>query len=194
MSHDDDHAVLDRSALIVVDLQVGTTQTPKAHPIEEIAPRVRHLADAFRAQGRPVVWATVDGTPAGRTSYSEGGRAFPDGFATLRDDLGAQAEDRYVVRRSWSVLTENGLDAELRRAGVSRIVIAGVATSFGVESTARQAYDLGYDVVLVADAITDNTIEAHDRSVSGVFPALGRLIPTAELTGAHRDHPGSTTT
>jgi nicotinamidase-related amidase len=181
MSHDTDDAPLGRSALIVVDLQVGTTQTPKAHPIEEVVPRVRHLADAFRALGHPVIWATVDGTPAGRTSYSEGGQAFPDGFATLRDDLGAHDQDRYVVRRSWSVLAGDGLDAELRLAGVSRIVIAGVATSFGVESTARQAYDLGYDVVLVADAITDNTIEAHDRSVSNVFPALGRLIPTAEL-------------
>lgn len=176
MSH-----IEDGSALIVVDLQAGTAQGPKAHPIDEIVTRVRTLADRFRASGLPVVWAAVDGTPDGRTSYGEGGRTFPDGFASLLEDLGARDDDRHVLRRSWSVLAAAGLDEELRSLGVTQVVIAGIATSFGVESTARAAYDLGYDVVLASDAITDNTIEAHEHSMTRVLPALGRLIPAAEV-------------
>lgn len=56
-----------------------------------------------------------------------------------------------------------------------------MATSIGVESTARSAYDLGYNVVLVTDAMTDRTPEAHDNSVSRIFPRLGETATTAEV-------------
>lgn len=170
-----------RSALVVLDLQLGTTVGPKAHAVDQIVPRVRELADLFRSRGLPVVWATVDGTPAGRTSHGAGGRMFPDGFAQLVDGLGAQDGDRHLVRRSWSALAAPDVDHELREVGITEVVIVGIATSFGVESTARQAYDLGYDVVIVEDAVTDNTIEAHEHSMTRVLPALARIIRASDL-------------
>jgi len=56
-----------------------------------------------------------------------------------------------------------------------------VATSIGVESTARSAYDLGYNIVLVLDAMTDRSAEAHQFSVEKIFPRLGETTTTEEV-------------
>ena len=59
--------------------------------------------------------------------------------------------------------------------------MTGIATSAGVESTARSAYDLGYNVVLVTDAMTDRDAEVHRLSVEKVFPRLGKTDTTARV-------------
>jgi isochorismate hydrolase len=69
----------------------------------------------------------------------------------------------------------------LKERGVTQVVIAGVATSFGVESTARQAYDDGYNVTLAIDAMTDVRAESHEHSVTRVFPVLGETGSTADI-------------
>jgi nicotinamidase-related amidase len=61
------------------------------------------------------------------------------------------------------------------------VVLSGVATSVGVESTARAAHELGYNVVLATDAMTDLTPEAHRNSVQHIFPRLGETATTAEI-------------
>jgi len=167
------------SALIVVDLQIGTTSAPTAHDSTEIIARGAALAAAFRAAGRPVVLANVDGTPPGRNVYGGGAREFPTEFSALV--LEAAASDILVTRRTWSAFAGTDLDATLTTAGVTQVVIAGVATSFGVESTARAAYDLGYSVIVVTDAITDRSFESHESSIARVFPALAELATTDEV-------------
>jgi nicotinamidase-related amidase len=69
----------------------------------------------------------------------------------------------------------------LQERAVTQVVVVGLATSFGVESTARAAYDLGYSVVLAVDAMTDPRAEAHNGSVERVFPALGQIATVAEV-------------
>lgn len=171
-------------ALIVVDVQVGTTANPTAHPVDDIVAGAAVLARTFRAAGRPVVLATVTGTPAGRTAYGAGERVFPGDWATLRPELDAQPSDIHLTRRTWSAFAGTDLDATLRARSVTQVVIVGLATSFGVESTARAAYDLGYSVVVAVDAITDQRREAHDGSVERVFPALGQATSVEELVAA----------
>lgn len=174
----------DRVALIVIDLQAGTTANPTAHPVDEVVGHAVDLAAAFRQGGLPVVLASVDGMPAGRTSYGSGGREFPPAFSALRPELDPQPADVLVTRRTWSAFAGTDLDARLRDLGVTQLVLAGLATSFGVESTARAAYDLGYSVILAADAMTDPRAESHDASIARVFPALGQ-ISTADEIIAH---------
>jgi nicotinamidase-related amidase len=65
------------------------------------------------------------------------------------------------------------LDDYLRQRVVTQVVLTGVATSAGVEATARSAYEYGYNVVLVVDAMTDRDADAHRHSVERVFPRLG---------------------
>jgi len=77
--------------------------------------------------------------------------------------------------------TNTGLEAYLREVGATQVVIAGVATSIGVESTARQAYELGFNVTLAVDAMTDRNADAHANSVTRIFPRLERFGTTREI-------------
>ena len=183
-----------RTALVVVDLQKGTIGShPMAHPAENVIGRAAELAAAFRQRGLPVVFVRHAGNPAGRTKYGQGGGDWPPEFTELVPGLGAEPGDLRVTKHSWSAFATSGLDATLRALGVTQVVIAGVATSFGVESTARDAYDRGYHVTIAADATTDPTPEGHRNSIDRVFPALGQTGSTAEIIsllpareGAHR--------
>ncbi|QCO96746.1 cysteine hydrolase [Arthrobacter sp. 24S4-2] len=174
-------ALDEQAALIVIDLQVGTVANPTAHPAGEVVARARELLAAFRRRRLLVVLANVDGTPAGRTEYSEGARDFPPEWKQLLPELDQQPDDVTLTRRTWSAFAGTGLAVLLTEGGVTQVVLAGMATSFGVESTARDAYDLGFNVVLALDAITDPNPHAHDNSATRVFPALGQTGPVSEI-------------
>ena len=171
----------DTVALIVVDLQAGTAANPTAHPIEDVVANAAALVDAFRARGLPVVFATVTGTPAGRTEYGSGAREFPAEWSAPLPRLDPRPGDIQIGRATWSVFAGTGLDGRLRALGVTQVVLAGLATSFGVESSARQAYDLGFGVVLATDAASDPRLESHDATVARVIPALGQNASTAAI-------------
>ena len=152
------------------------------------------LADAFRRHGLPVVLVTVAGQPAGRTEQSWSGAQRPSDWADLLPELNQQPGDHVVTKRQWGAFTNTGLDAHLRKLGVTQVVIAGIATSFGVESTARHAHELGFNVTLATDAMTDMSAEAHTNSVARIFPRLGE---TGHDPGDHRSprsHPRLTVT
>jgi len=172
------------AALIVVDLQVGTLSTPTAHPAAEVLGRAVQVIGAFRERGLPVVLGNVTGTPVGRTAYGAGAREFPAEWSALVPELDPQSSDILVTRATWSAFAGTDLNATLRARGVTQLVIVGVATSFGVESTARAGYDLGYSVSVVEDAITDRSADSHAASTTRVFPALGEVGTTAELLSA----------
>jgi nicotinamidase-related amidase len=169
------------TALIVVDLQAGLTGLPTVHPLGDIVANAAALADAFRAKGLPVVLVNVAGTAPGRTERGDHARDLPDGFTDLLPALNRQSGDKTVTNYTWGAFHNTDLAEHLDGLGVTQVVIAGVATSFGVESTARQAHEHGYHVTLVTDAITDINLAAHDNSTRHVFPALGETGTTAEI-------------
>jgi nicotinamidase-related amidase len=173
-------ALDERPALVVVDLQRGTTGNPIAHPVADVVDNAVRLTGAFRKRGLPVVLAAFDLDAAAPGRSELGGRpdAVPADFADLIPELSAAGTDILLVRQAWSCFTATPLHALLQEAGVTQVVIAGLATSFGVESTARTAYDLGYNVVLAVDAMTDPRAEAHDNSVTRVFPVIGETGTT----------------
>ena len=170
-----------RTALIVVDLQSGTVRNPTVHPIEGVIANAASLLSAFRAQSLPVVIATVDGTAAGRAEYGRGASAWPAEMTTLVPEVVVESGDIAVTRRAWSVFSGTDALARLLEAGVTQVVIVGLATSFGVESTARDAYDAGVNVIVAIDAISDMRAEAHENSVTRIFPMLGETGTTADI-------------
>lgn len=173
-----------QAALIVVDLQQGTVGNPTVHPIEGIVDRAADLVAAFRRHGRPVVLANVDGTPPGRNDLGRPASVWPESMTELIAALDQQPADLTVTRRAWSAFAGTDLEGKLVALGVTQIVIAGVATSFGVESTARHGYDHGFNVVVAIDAVTDMRPEAHENSVTRVFPILGETGTSAEIVAA----------
>lgn len=170
------------TALVVIDLQAGILASPKAHPVEPVVARSAALAEAFRRHDLPVVLVNVSGGAPGRTEVQRpGGSVRPEGWDRLVPELGAQPGDHRVTKHSWGAFQGTGLDELLRGLGVTQVVVAGVATSVGVESTARQAYEHGYNVTLAVDAMTDMDLANHEHSIARVFPRLGETGTTQEI-------------
>ncbi|MFT4029077.1 MAG: isochorismatase family cysteine hydrolase [Protaetiibacter sp.] len=171
------------TALIVIDLQKGTTAAQTAHPVEGVIGNAARLAGAFRERGLPVVLVRYDPAqaPSGRAEL--GGRMpeVPSDFTEFVAGLQPAPGDLVITKGPWSAFAGTALKDELEARGVTQLVLTGVATSFGVESTARAAYDLGYNVTIVTDAITDRIPEAHERSVAGVFRILGETGATDDV-------------
>lgn len=172
---------LDRhAALVVIDLQKGIVAMPTAHPSQEIVARAAALARAFRSRALSVALVNVAGQAPGRTERQLDADLPPD-WTELVPELGAEPGDHLVTKLQWGAFTGTSLDHILRRQGVTQVILAGISTSIGVESTARAAHELGYNVGLVTDAMTDLQDEAHRHSVEAVFPRLGERTTTAEL-------------
>ena len=163
------------AALIVIDLQKGIVGVPTAHPSSEIVGRAALLARAFRKRELPVVLVNVAGRAPGRTDAGPPKFTPAPDWAELVPELEAQAGDYLVTKQRVGAFLGTSLDEYLRQRGVTQVFIAGISTSFGVESTARSAYDLGYNVVFVSDAMTDRDAETHRHSVEKIFPRLGEV-------------------
>jgi nicotinamidase-related amidase len=171
----------DTTALIVIDLQKGITGMATAHPMQEIVDRSAQLARAFRERGLTVVLVNVSGAAPGRTDAGRPTFSFPPDWTELVPELDAQASDLLVTKERWGAFLGTSLHDSLHERGVTQIVLTGVATSAGVESTARSAYDLGYHVTLVVDAITDRDAGSHRHCVEKIFPRLSETTTTAEV-------------
>jgi nicotinamidase-related amidase len=169
------------TALVVIDLQKGIVDRPAAHPIRDVVDRSAQLARAFRQRGLPVVLVNVSGPAPGRTDAGRPNLSFPPDWTELVPELEQHPDDYLVTKQCWGAFLGTNLDDSLRQRGVTQIVLTGVATSVGVESTARSAHDLGYNVTLVLDAMTDRDAEAHRFSVEKIFPRLGETATTSEV-------------
>lgn len=169
------------TTLILIDLQKGIVGMPTVHPATEIVSRAAQLACAFRARHLPVVLVHVTGRPAGRTEAGIPNVLRPADWADLVPELEQQPNDFVVTKKSLGAFTGTPLDEYLRERGVTQVVIAGIATSVGVESTARSAYDLGYNVTLVVDAMTDRDPDAHRLSIEKIFPRLAETGTTDDV-------------
>jgi nicotinamidase-related amidase len=180
----------DTCALIVIDLQKGIVGLPTVHPVREIIDRSAQLARAFRERGLPVVLVNVSGMAPGRTDAGRPTFSFPADWTELVPELDRQPGDHVVTKQRWGAFLGTDLDDHLRRRGATQVVLTGVATSIGVESTARSAYDLGYHVALVVDAMTDRDADAHRHGVEKIFPRLGETANTDDVLRLLQEAPG----
>jgi nicotinamidase-related amidase len=178
-----------KSALLVVDLQKGIVGMPTVHPIDGVIRNSVALLEAFRARKLPVVLINVDGVPPGRAEQSRAPRDFPAGWADLIPELNRQPTDHVVTKRARGAFTHTDLEKYLRDNGVTQLVITGVATGSGVESTARHAHELGFNVTLAIDAMTDTDADIHHNSVTRIFPRMAETGTTQEILDLLRATP-----
>ena len=168
-----------KTALVVIDLQQGILAFPMAHSSAAVVAQASRLARAFRANDLPVVLVNVAaGHPPGRTDAGALTFTPPANWLELAPELEARDSDIRITKQQWGGFHGTALDLELRRRGVTQIVLCGIATSIGVESTARDAYERSYHVTLALDAMTDLTATAHDNSIALIFPRLGETGTT----------------
>jgi len=180
-----------KTALVLIDLQRGIIAFP-AEPratAEVIANAVR-LADSFRAAGAAVVLVHVaigpDGGDRLRAQVDEPQpmRQLPTDFAEIVAELGPKEGDIVVTKRQWGAFYGTDLDLQLRRRGITTIVLGGIATNHGVESTARDGYERGYQLVLVEDAMSARSASDHAFAFDRIFPRIGRVCRTADVIAA----------
>jgi len=177
------------AALVVIDLQKGIAALPTVHPVSEIIRRSAQLARAFRERGLPVVLVNVSGRAPGRTDAGAPKFSFPPDWAELVPELEQQPSDHLVTKQRVGAFIGTTLDETLRQRGVTQVVLTGVATSAGVEATGRSAYDYGYNVVLVVDAMTDRDADSHRHSVEKIFPRLGETAKTGDVLKLLKEGP-----
>jgi nicotinamidase-related amidase len=170
-----------KAALIVVDLQKGIVGSPFIHPVADVIKHTQALLATFRELHLPVVLVNVAGGAPGRTELPRRPTTFPEGFTDLILELDHRPSDVVVTKRTWGAFASTDLEAQLKAHDVTQVVITGVATGTGVEATARQAYEAGFNVTLATDAMTDLRPEAHAYSLAHVFPRLGETGTTQEI-------------
>jgi nicotinamidase-related amidase len=168
------------AALVVIDMQKGIVSLPTVHPMGGIIDNVAKLAKGFRSRMLPVILVNVTGRAPGRVEATFNFSPPPD-WADLIPELDRQPDDYTVTKVNIGAFYGTALEMILRRRGVTQVIIVGVATGSGVEATARQAYDQGYNVVLITDAMTDLDPDVHKYAVEKVFPRIGERVTTAEI-------------
>jgi nicotinamidase-related amidase len=179
------------SALVLIDLQVGIVAMNVApHSSSEVVAHARQLAARFRAAHSTVVLVNVANLPDGRDALAPtidnpppAGKR-PDNWAQFVSELDRQPGDLVITKRQWGAFYGTELDLQLRRRGVRTIVLAGISTNVGVESTARDAFERGYDQVFVEDAMASPSAEAHAATVKFTFPRIGRIRTTEAVLAA----------
>jgi nicotinamidase-related amidase len=169
-----------KTALLVVDLQKALINLKTIHPMDDIVRNAALLSDFFREKQLPVVVITVEGRAPGRTEAVRAPFNYGDDGTEPHPLLNHSSKDIRVTKRTWGAFTETGLADQLRLAGITQVVIAGIVTSMGVESTARQAHDLGFNVTIALDAITDIEEEAHLHSTT-LFRKLGETGTVSDI-------------
>jgi nicotinamidase-related amidase len=176
------------TALVLIDLQHGNVARELApYPASQVVANSVRVADAWRAAGATIVYVRVS---VMELQAHQADRALPGltvvppNPSDIVPEAGMQPGDFLVTKRQWGAFHATELDQILRRRGVKDIILAGIATNIGVESTARVAHDLGYDLVFVEDAMSSIGDGVHRFAVENLFPLMGRVRSTEQVLAA----------
>jgi nicotinamidase-related amidase len=180
-----------KTALVVIDMTKGVLSLASGpYPVQEVLARTVRLADAFRQAGSFVVLVNVnsiDGKdvlhPITDTEIRMPTQR-PKDWADIAPELGPQPLDHLITKHQWGAFYGTDLDLQLRRRGIETIVLCGIATNFGVETTAREAYQHGYNQVFAEDAMNALSAEEHQHTCKYIFPRIGRIRSTDEIVAA----------
>ena len=178
------------AALILVDLQRGVvSRQTSPHSVKATVDTASKLADACRKAGITVFLVRVDVSDFQRIVADTPMRAPdapppPPSASEPLPEVGPKEGDIVITKKQWGAFYGTELDLQLRRRSIRTIIIGGIATNFGVESTARTAMELGYELVFVEDAMTSLGAGAHEFAVQTIFPRMGRVRSASEVTAA----------
>src|SRR5476649_2314193 len=179
------------AALVLIDLQNGITSRVTApHSSADVVSRAVRLAEAFRAHGSTVVlvrvaFAADDSDRLKMPIDAQVPAMTPTAdWSDIVTPLGPKAGDLVITKHQWGAFYGTELDLQLRRRGIKTIVIGGISTNFGVESTARDAYERAYALVFVEDATSAMSAEGHAFAMANVFPRLGLVRSTNAVLAA----------
>jgi nicotinamidase-related amidase len=177
----------EKTALVLIDLQNGIVAVPTApYASAEVVEKSRLLAEAFRAKGAPVIYVRVNTgdllhLPVDAPHRDPNAPPPPAIASEIVAEAGFQAGDLLITKRHWGAFAGTDLEQQLKHRGIETVVLGGIATNFGVESTARQGTGLGFAFVIVEDACTSLDVQAHRFAFETIFPRLARVRKADEV-------------
>lgn len=181
------------TALVLIDLQQGILPFAKApYSAEQVIATNARLADKFRKSDAAVVFVRVGWSnsfadalkqPVDQPSPTPAG-GLPASWWTFPKELAVTDGDINVIKHQWGAFYGTDLDLQLRRRGIKTIVLAGIATNIGVESTARTAWELGYELVIAEDGCSTASTEMQQFAVNNIFPRISRVRSSGEILAA----------
>ncbi|HCW46148.1 hydrolase [Mixta calida] len=179
------------TALVLIDLQEGILPFAGGpHSAEQVVSGAAQLAAKFRAVNAPVVLVRVGWSPDFAdapkqevdTALMHG--ALPDNWWDYPTALGVDSGDMHVVKHQWGAFYGTDLELQLRRRGIDTIVLGGISTNIGVESTARNAWELGFNLVIAEDICSAGSVEQHNSSLEWIFPRIAKVRRVEEIIAA----------
>lgn len=182
----------ERTAFISIDMQNGVaSHSAEPHSTQNVISRVLELVAATRAGGGLPIHVRTSFLPDESDALHPAMDVArpakpnrPDGWDQLVPEMQPLPTEPVVTKRSFNAFHGSDLDLQLRRHGIDTVVIAGISTNFGVEGTGRSAYDHGYNVLFVEDAMAASSAVMHESSLKNVFPYIGRVRTTSQVIDA----------
>ena len=178
------------TALVVIDLQKGIAGRPlQPHTAADVVKNAALLVQAFRKKAMPVFLVHVVHAPATMLKTESDTRfdrpaVLPPDWSEFMPALAPVPSDIVITKRQWGAFYGTDLELQLRRRGMQTIVLCGISTEYGVESTARFAYEMGFSQVFAEDAMTSSSAESHHAAVEYIFKRMGRVRTTREILDA----------
>ncbi|MCD1259265.1 isochorismatase family protein [Paenibacillus athensensis] len=184
------------TAIVVIDLQgwLGNNYAP--YTAKEVIGRSAQLVQAFRRAGSFVALVRVTSSdfgdlPRPRLDHPLPPMTLTDGWDEIVPEIGVTATDHLVTKKQWSAFYGTDLDLQLRRRGIKTIVLCGIASGLGVDTTAREAFQLGYELVFAIDAMTGFSEAEHAHVRDVIFPRIGRIRETQAIAAVFGDAPAA---
>lgn len=182
----------EKTALVVIDLQKGIVcRESVPYSTSQVIRNASRLADAFTEKGAFVVFVRVsslDGRDMLKpdTDIKMNPAQLPEGWDSLVPELANVKNAHVITKRQWGAFYGTELDLQLRRRGIDTIVLCGVSTGIGVDTTAREAHQHGYRLIFAEDAMAASTKEEHDYTCKHIFPRIGKVRTSEEAALAVR--------
>ncbi len=179
-----------KTALVVIDLQKGiVSRDTKPYTPQQCIENSRRLAERLRAKGGTVVYVHVDmqnflQLPVDQNMRPPNAPPPPPDASELVPEAGRQPGDLVITKRHWGAFAGTDLEMQLKQRGVDTIILTGIATNIGVESTARQGTGLGFAFVIVEDACSTFDPTWQKFAVENIFPRMARVRTTEQVLSA----------
>jgi len=182
-----------KTAIVVIDLQKGiTSRETQPHSAKDVIHNASLLLKTFRHNNMPVFLVRVAGSPDQKdrlypvtdTTFNSPPGQMPADWSEIVPELEPKAGGFIITKKQWGAFYGTELDLQLRRRGISVIILCGISTNFGVESTARFAYEYGYNQIFAEDAMASQAKEDHEFVIKKIFPRIGLVRSTQEILEA----------
>ena len=181
-----------KTALVVIDLQKGIVGIPtQPYSASTVVANASKIAQEFRKNQMPVFLVRVTPSADGKDGLQpiadnkvQMNFPRPADWTEFVPELGPDKNDFIITKRQWGAFYGTELDLQLRRRKIETIVLCGISTNVGVESTARFAYEYGYQQIFAEDACSARSVDEHEHTMKTIFPRIGRIKKTEEILAA----------